>query len=194
MATKFNKQAWQAYLNNEIIEKKSEDININLAQPNNINAIYLKAKELGICTEPLDIVKVVKNIFNINVYFNDLDRNISGFIERTSASDWAIHVNKWESLLRQKFTIAHELGHFIMHRDILSSGSHTDSILYRDDNNSEIERTASAFAAELLMPKDQFDKYVKTGYNTIDKLSEKFNLSSSAVRYRAYKLNYISEY
>ena len=137
-------------------------------------------------TEPLDIVRVVKEIFNIKLYFNDLDRDVSGFIERTGPQDWAIHVNKWENALRQKFTIAHELAHFILHKNILQTGSHYDSILYRDENTS--------FAAELLMPPNKFEQYINEGVNTIEKLAEKFELSTSAVRYRAYKLGYISEY
>lgn len=194
MATKFNKEAWLMYKKTGKTSSQISEKEEKLVMPTNINAIYNKAKELGIATEPLDIVRVVKEIFEIDLYFNDLDRNTSGFIERTGPAKWAIHVNKWENALRQKFTIAHELAHFILHKNILQSGSHYDSILFRDDNTSSIERQASSFASELLMPSDKFGEYINEGCNTIEKLADKFELSTSAVRYRAYKLNYISEY
>ena len=194
MATKFDKNAWLAFQRNGIQTSNKSEIKEDIIIPTNINAIYTKAKELNIVTEPLDIVRIVKEVFKINLYFNDLDRNISGFIERIGPQNWAIHVNKWENPLRQKFTIAHELAHFILHKDILKSGSHYDSVLYRDENSTPIEREASSFASDLLMPSDKFEEYINQGYNTIEKLSEKFKLSTSAVRYRAYKLGYIPEY
>lgn len=194
MATKFDKDAWLAFQNDGITTSNKIETKESVVTPTNIDAIYSKACELNIETEPLDIVRVVKEIFAINLYFNDLDRNISGFIERTSPQNWAIHVNKWENPLRQKFTIAHELAHFILHKEILKSGSHYDSVLYRDENTSPIEREASSFASNLLMPSEKFEEYINNGYNTIEKLSEKFKLSTSAVRYRAYKLGYIPEY
>ena len=123
-----------------------------------------------------------------------MDRDTSGFIERITPQEWAIHVNKWENPLRQKFTIAHELAHFILHQNILQSGSHYDSILYRDENTSPTEREANSFASNLLMPEDKFEQYISEGINTIEKLADKFQLSISAVRYRAYKLKYIQEY
>ena len=44
------------------------------------------------------------------------------------------------------------------------------------------------------MPEDKFEQYISEGTNTIEKLADKFQLSISAVRYRAYKLKYIQEY
>lgn len=194
MATKFNKEIWLEY---QKTGKQSSVSKIKIEEqytPANINDIYNIAKKKNISTEPLDIVRVVKEIYNIKLYYNDLDRDTSGFIERITPQEWAIHVNKWENPLRQKFTIAHELAHFILHQNILQSGSHYDSILYRDENTSPTEREANSFASNLLMPEDKFKQYISEGINTIEKLADKFQLSISAVRYRAYKLKYIQEY
>lgn len=194
MATKFNKEIWLEY---QKTGKQSSVSKIKIEEqytPANINNIYNIAKKKNISTEPLDIVRVVKEIYNIKLYYNDLDRDTSGFIERITPQEWAIHVNKWENPLRQKFTIAHELAHFILHQNILQSGSHYDSILYRDENTSPTEREANSFALNLLMPEDKFEQYISEGINTIEKLADKFQLSISVVRYRAYKLKYIQEY
>lgn len=194
MATNIDEQDWLNYLKTGETTPK-EKINENyICEVSSIDEIYKKSKELGIETNPLDIKSVVERLFNIKVHEADLDRNISGFIERISGNEWAIYLNQWESKLRQNFTIAHELGHFIKHRDILLSGSHIDQVLFRDTENSDIEMEASEFAANLLMPKNKFDEYIKNGINNIEELSKKFGVSSAAIRYRAYKLKYISEY
>ena len=194
MATNIDEQDWLNFLETGDTTPKERTNENYICEVSSIDEIYKKSKELGIKTNPLDIRNVVERLFNIKVYEADLDRNISGFIERISSNEWAIYLNQWESKLRQNFTIAHELGHFIKHRDILLSGSHIDQVLFRDTENSDIEMEASEFAANLLMPKDQFDEYIKNGINNIEELSKKFEVSSAAIRYRAYKLKYISEY
>ena len=191
MATNIDEQDWLNFL--ETGTDKPNNVNTECGL-SCIEEIYQKASEQGIKTSPLDIRSVVEKLFNIKVHEADLDRNISGFIERLNGDEWAIYLNQWESDLRKNFTIAHELGHFIKHRDILLSGSHIDQVLFRDTENSEIEMEASEYAANLLMPKDKFDEYIKQGITNINELSEKFGVSSAAVRYRAYKLKYISEY
>ena len=194
MATNIDEQDWLNFLETGNTIPKDKANNNCICEWTGIEEIYKKAKELGIKTSPLDIRSVVERLFNIKVYEADLDRNISGFIERISGQEWAIYLNQWESKLRQNFTIAHELGHFIKHRDILLSGSHIDQVLFRDTENSDVEMEASEYAANLLMPKHKFDEYIKNGITNIEELSKKFGVSSAAIRYRAYKLKYISEY
>jgi Zn-dependent peptidase ImmA (M78 family) len=195
MATKFNQADWEAFLNGVSIEENNVNIcNTTCDELTNVKAIYDAAKEKNIQLYPLAIKDIVEILFGIKVHVAELDRATSGYIERTGENEWVIYINQYENEQRQKFTIAHELGHFIKHRDILLSGSHVDQVLFRDDQNSQIEMEASQFAADLLMPEDKFKEYITEGYNTIDKLSEKFDLSAPAVRYRAYKLGYVKEY
>ena len=157
--------------------------------------IRIKAIEHGISIHPLNIKKVAEKIFGMKICEEDLGKSVSGFLERIG-ENWCIYVNKYESDLRKKFTIAHELGHFILHKDkIIAQGASTpDQIFFRNDDNNSVEQEANNFASELLMPKDEFIKVIKNGCNTLEKLSEYFGLSTSAVRYRAYKLGIISEY
>lgn len=162
----------------------------------NIDEILTKAKEKGIKTIPLDIRKVVSNIFDIEIIETDLGREVSGFLERINMS-WKIYINRYESESRKRFTIAHELGHFVYHRDKYSSGSVStpDQIFFRDENVlSPIEQEANNFAANLLMPEDVFKKYIDSGVRKIVDLADRFQLSTSAIKYRAYKLGMLSEY
>lgn len=61
-----------------------------------------------------------------------------------------IHINKNEPEVRQRFTMAHEIGHVVM--------NHSGNPFRVKNNNTEIinqhyERMANKFAAELLMPR-----------------------------------------
>ena len=160
-----------------------------------VDEILEKANRIGINTDPLDIKAVAKKIFNIEIKEDKFDKGVSGFLERIGGK-WCIFINQDENELRKRFTIAHELGHFIKHREkyILSGSSTPDLIFFRDKTIDPMEKEANDFAADLLMPKDIFIGKIKSGCNTLEKLSEVFQLSTSAVKYRAYKLGLISEY
>ncbi len=162
----------------------------------NIQEILNEAQKKQIQTEPLDIRKVASEIFGIEILEQDLGREVSGFLERIGTK-WKIYLNKYENESRKRFTIAHELGHFIFHRPQYANRdiSLYDQIFFRDENTLlPREKEANIFASNLLMPEDLFKRYVASGNNTISKLADKFQLSTSAVKYRAYKLGMISEY
>jgi Zn-dependent peptidase ImmA (M78 family) len=71
---------------------------------------------------------------------------------------WAIIYNSDVSQGRKRFTIAHEFGHFLMHRSLFPEGLKCDeqSVTFRD--GVEYEKEADGFAAYLLMPFDDFRK------------------------------------
>lgn len=160
-----------------------------------INEILEKANELQINTTPLDIKAVAEKIFNIEIKEDKFDKGVPGFLERIGRK-WCIFINQYENELRKRFTIAHELGHFIKHREkyMLSGSSTPGLIFFRDKTIDPIEKEANDFAVDLLMPRDVFIEKIKSGCNTLEKLSEAFQLSTSAVKYRAYKLGLLSEY
>jgi Zn-dependent peptidase ImmA (M78 family) len=129
----------------------------------------------------------------MKIIYKDLGKWDSGFLEKID-DQWCIYINQYESVPRQRFTIAHELGHFILHSDEYANTSIHDQIFFRDENTSPMEREANDFASGLLMPKDIFYTYIQEGVNTISALADKFKLSTPAVKYRAYKLGLIPEY
>lgn len=96
--------------------------------------------------------------------------------------------NSADGEVRQRFTIAHELGHFILH-----SRPGDTKILFRDDRSSKgtniAEIQANAFAAALLMPEHVVRDKVKehiTGIHSdeIDGYARHFKVSSQAMGYR----------
>ena len=84
--------------------------------------------------------------------------DISGAITKIGSDKFMIGVNAEHSGTRQRFTIAHEIGHFVLHRHLIGKGI-TDTIAYRSDGDSpnpnigpKEETEANKFAANLLMP------------------------------------------
>lgn len=89
---------------------------------------------------------------------------------------------------RQRFTIAHELGHYFSTEDFEQfedKGNllEIELLKYRKDDSSDYEeRNANSFASELLMPKIVIDYILKTGKaGTIGDLTKIFKVSLSAI-------------
>jgi Zn-dependent peptidase ImmA (M78 family) len=186
---------WQNFIKNGFV-LPSVTSTVSVPKMKEPSDVLKEASTLGIKLEPLDIVAVAKKIFNMNLIDNkDLGKSVSGFLEKIN-DKWCIYVNKYENEQRKRFTIAHEIGHFVLHKDsyFLNNNYIYDQIFFRDENTSPMEREANNFASDLLMPEDVFNRYIREGFNTISKLADKFKLSTSAVKYRAYKLGLISEY
>jgi Zn-dependent peptidase ImmA (M78 family) len=132
--------------------------------------------------------------FDIDLYYVVLDEDISGMLEKI-AGKGSIYVNKSHHPNRQRFTIAHELGHYFLdHID----GVHVDkSVLFRDANSGKAqfaeEISANRFAAELLMPRDFIDKCLKDvgdyfDDDLIENLATNFQVSTTAMSLRLQNL------
>ena len=98
-----------------------------------------------------------------------------------------------ESQERQRFTVAHEFGHFFLHQD------KNTFIEFRNKTKDAVksikEREANQFAAALLMPKTFLEKDIKNLSrdsileNEIKYLAEKYKVSTDAMTYRLINLN-----
>jgi uncharacterized protein DUF955 len=91
---------------------------------------------------------------------------------------WAILYNNEVSPGRRHFTIAHELGHYLMHRPLFPEGIQCseESVTFRD--GPELEAEADQFAAYLLMPFDDFRDLLPD-----DAVPSLDDLSAAAERY-----------
>ena len=112
-------------------------------------------------TYPVDVPNLIMNL-GLRLESADLGQ-ISGHIAK-EGEEYVIRTNANEHVYRQRFTMAHELGHFMLHRTLLDmSRGINDNTMYRTDRsaalyNSHIhqihEQQANSFAANLLMPED----------------------------------------
>ena len=130
------------------------------------------------------------DILDIELEEKKLNNEQSGYI--TYKDDkWIIGVNEDHHINRQRFTIAHEIGHYILHnRHIMDSKIMEDTILFRNDDTNELEISANNFASMLLMPEDEFNKQIDQGNDSVESLAEYFGVSTLAIQYRAKDLGY----
>lgn len=96
-------------------------------------------------------VGALATALGLKVVLATLPMNISGLIQPDGNGDTIIKVNRFESKERQRFTIAHEIAHFLLHRDRIDNGI-VDSVLYRSKLSSRIEAEANKLAADIIMP------------------------------------------
>lgn len=97
-------------------------------------------------------------------------------------AEGVIRINEGESSVRQRFTLAHELGHYALgHADAPRDTAEAFSSRASDPR----ERAANQFAAELLMPATAVTKLVRSGmFKTLDELARAFRVSKVAMTYR----------
>lgn len=107
----------------------------------------------------------------------------SGFF---SADERLIKVNGTEAAVRQRFTLAHELGHYAMNH---GASFRDDADAFSSKNREPKERQANQFAAELLMPEDAVRRVVASGtVSSADQLAALFKVSKVAMAYRVTNL------
>ncbi|WP_210327227.1 ImmA/IrrE family metallo-endopeptidase [Methylocystis sp. H4A] len=114
--------------------------------------------------------------------------NKSGKIEcEANGGPCTITVNAMHPESRQRFTIAHEIAHFILHRDAIGDGI-VDDGMYRSGRSEKIERQANQYAAEILMPwKIVIQKY-RAGHQTPTALAREFKVSPAVAEIRMKEL------
>jgi len=127
--------------------------------------------------------------------------DISGLLFRKPGQAPVIGVNSANSLVRQRFTIAHELGHLRLHKgelilDRLARVNFRDSTSSAATDTQEIE--ANAFAATLLMPQPLIEEQLQVqarrrqqgDEQLVETLAKQFQVSRAAMEYRLINLGY----
>jgi Zn-dependent peptidase ImmA (M78 family) len=147
---------------------------------------------LGVQNSPVPVEQIAAEL-DVDVRLEPLDGGLSGMLYRAENGRVVLGVNSAHAPVRQRFTVAHELGHFLLHRDTL----HVDGLVHRDEISSlavdtkEIE--ANAFAAELLMPRSLVLEQVvellpKSGVGDparlASHLARRFDVSEQAMEFR----------
>jgi Zn-dependent peptidase ImmA (M78 family) len=139
------------------------------------------ARAHGIETSPFDVKALIKHL-GIRFVNEPMPNHLSGCLYK-EGSNWVIKVNSHHHPRRRRFTMAHELAHYFLHRNRKSNFS--DQILFRSDETDPMEREANRFAGELLMPEDEVRLLLKSGENRVEDLAAHFGVSSLAMRVRA---------
>jgi hypothetical protein len=136
---------------------------------------------------PVDVVALASDL-GLNVWSSSLPESVSGKIFRDALnggkSGFSIVVNSKHAHTRQRFTVAHEIAHFLLHRDVLESGELVENSLYRDGLGGMKESAANRFAADLLMPQPLVRKLIASGIRQPEMLANRLMVSPAAMRIR----------
>ena len=101
--------------------------------------------------------------------------------------DYTIFLSPYTTPLRDNFTVAHELGHYILHFFLAEDRAATP-IRFTRYGTSPIEWQANRFAAALLMPQKAFREAYQAANGDLSLLSGQFDVSLPAVEVRAKSL------
>lgn len=113
-----------------------------------------------------------------------LPKDVSGCIHKEENGSYVIFTNKNHHINRRRFTAAHEIAHYILHRDLIEDGMIVDDTLYRSRLSGPLEKEANRYAARLLMPRHLILKVIREGVDSIAELADKFRVSEAAMSIR----------
>lgn len=146
--------------------------------------------QFGFDSIPVNVAEIAKKV-NILIKYAS-SKKFSGLLYRKDGMAF-MAISNSESSVRQRFTIAHELGHFFLH-------PLKDTFVELRDNEKNIIRgtkevQANQFAAALLMPRKFIEKDVQNFKDTgitksaTEFLAKKYKVSEEAMMFRLMNLN-----
>lgn len=147
---------------------------------------------------PVPVEKIAEG-YGIEVRYEPAEDELSGALIR-KPNEVVIGVNASHHPNRQRFTIAHEIAHFLLHEGVEVHVDQDFRINLRDQRSSEAvsreEIQANRFAAELLMP-TEFIERDTSRYQAIDedakeRLANRYRVSKHAMGLRLANLGLVS--
>lgn len=159
-------------------------------------------EDCSISGAPVPVEEIARRL-GATVSFEQFAPDVSGVLYR-QASTAVIGVNAGHAKTRQRFTIAHEIGHLRLHRGRPMFVDHSVSVDRRDSNAAlgidpeEIE--ANSFAATLLMPEKMIVAEVARSStargrvlseNLVARLAKRFEVSPQALEFRLANLGLV---
>lgn len=131
---------------------------------------------------PTDLTKVFQKLGLKYIVLNDPE-GIDGAIIEIENKPTIAYLNKAKPIPRQRFTLAHELGHIFLKHSKRDFYNAEESREFGDEEIDQSkppqEKEADAFASELLVPNDKLKQH-EADMNNIDKLSSIFQVSKQA--------------
>lgn len=146
----------------------------------------------GVESPPVPVERIAKAL-GVSIRFAPLEDDLSGMAFVKGAAK-VVAVNALHHPNRQRFTIAHELAHHVLHSERLASGVHVDRVIMRRDQlssegSNDFEVEANVFASELLMPLQLIAPEVGAVLDLNDEvrlatIAKRFKVSLAALQYR----------
>jgi len=137
-------------------------------------------------TAPVNITGLAKAL-GLAVRQADLGPEIAGEIfpdlYRGGTSGFTIRVNSSDSIRQRRLAAAHEIAHFLLHRDRISNKL-VDDRMYRSRLGSTREREAEKLAYDLLMPRALIGNLRSSGMKDPQQLADRFNVPLEVMKRR----------
>ncbi|UCE65353.1 MAG: ImmA/IrrE family metallo-endopeptidase [Candidatus Zixiibacteriota bacterium] len=139
--------------------------------------------------EPISNLFELLTSYSIKILSPILEFNIHGIFLSLSADRHLIIINKDNSPAIRNFTLAHEYGHYLFHRE--KSFNQVSKNLENPDLLRHKEKIANIFAIEFLMPIRSFDN-LKISDETISLYMHNYKVSRQALIYRLANIGIIN--
>ena len=178
---------------NETIDRKARDM----------------LKKANALAQPVDLKRILGEL-KLELRVRPMEEEYSGFL---AVDKRVIVANKLHPPVRRRFTIAHEIGHYDLHRrnqdtanvfiDRTAYFHNEQEVYFRGDQlgvaDYRMEVEANAYAAGLLMPRELLEQYLNQHSDKINLsksesirvLAEEFEVSRLAMGYRLHNLGFI---
>lgn len=142
---------------------------------------------------PVDPVRIAKAM-GVAVREGPLPPDISGALVYQDATTAVIVLEETDAPVRQRFTCAHELGHYVYRTTVIRFSAAATlppngvvNVDFRDQTKQNgtlpEEQFANRFAASLLMPAREIRRHISAGLSTIE-LAKVFDVSLDAISVR----------
>ncbi|MBF4982810.1 ImmA/IrrE family metallo-endopeptidase [Nonlabens mediterrranea] len=139
---------------------------------------------------PVDLPKLVQSL-DIKMIPHEFDDDVSGMLI-IDDNQVTLGYNVRDGKERKRFTIAHELGHYVLHGNKNKLFLDKKSVYFRNNINSankkqEIE--ANRFAAAILMPTELLVKHIEQKIDFYDSLEEEEAIEKIAFEFKVSKIS-----
>ncbi len=154
---------------------------------------------VGIANPPVPVERLAREL-GARLRFEPFEGEISGLLFRENGRI-VIGVNALQQKARQRFTVAHELGHLVLHQhdplhiDRHFRVRHRDEVSAQGIDRAEIE--ANAFAAALLMPRQMLEEDLREQAldleddDAVRRLAQRYRVSLQALILRLTNLGFL---
>lgn len=153
------------------------------------------AEANGISTCPLAVEKLAKKLGATIKFSSSLPSNVAGhvIVDPDNPKQCTITLSNNLPENRRRFTVAHELGHYLKHNNWKAEEFTHDGVVgvsqfYRGVEEGGEEREANEFAAQLLMPA-QMVLEAHRAQISLGEMAERFGVSKLAMKIRIEQLN-----
>lgn len=182
----------RSIMKNELLNKIRKS-NLNIDNMEDISGMLIE--HYGVASIPIPIIDIMKDI-GFNIYKHKLEDDLSGYIiindelKNVTGTSKIVCVNELDNVGHQRFTVAHELAHYLF--DYKENEPYFNTYKTTDNATNLPERRANKFAANLLMPKtffiDEYNSIKNKDINILAYLADRFKVSSKAIEKRMEEL------